>query len=191
MNAGIDAFTEPPLQDFSTQTTQTQLNPSQTTQTQTPSITTQTTQTVYHAPTSTQTQTQHAPIATQTMQTQTHVPVATQTQALQTTVTTHTTQTVQCSTNTINMGTQGPSATECAQVQTQRMPALEAVQIQKVSEVVSTPQSDTYEFLHGTRFGKLLDQLAELGFADKEKCVHVLVKHGGNMEETVDELLTA
>jgi len=75
----------------------------------------------------------------------------------------------------------------------QRMPALEAVQTQtqKVSDAVSTPQGDSYEFLHGTRFGMLLQQLAELGFADKEKCVHVLVKHGGNMEETVDELLTA
>jgi len=80
---------------------------------------------------------------------------------------------------------------EVAQTQTQCAPAVESVQTQakNVADTVPTLKGDTYEFLQGTRFGKLLEQLAELGFTDKDSCVRVLVKHGGNMEETVDELL--
>jgi len=111
------------------------------------------------------TQTQQNPSITQTTQTQQN-PSATQT-----------TQTVIMEQPSITQTTQTLLDLSTQTTQTQQNPS--------TTQTTQTP----FDFLIGTRFGGLVDQLQELGFTDKERCVRALVKHGGNMSEVVDELL--
>lgn len=156
-----DAFTETSISEVSSQTTQTQVHPSATQTTQTQPNPSQTTQTLQSTSI---TQTTQTPIAsiTQTTQTQ-QIPISAQTTQTQISRTSET-QTVQS------------QQTSC---ETQATP----------TGTEHAPDSPSfYDSLHGT-FGRLLDQLAELGFTDKEKCIRALVKHGGSLPEAVDELL--
>jgi len=41
----------------------------------------------------------------------------------------------------------------------------------------------------GSKFGNILQQLTELGFTDTGKNIATLVKHSGNIENTIDELV--
>jgi len=54
--------------------------------------------------------------------------------------------------------------------------------------VDSTPTTPVVSFA-GSKFGALLLQLQELGFTDNEKNVAVLVKHGGDFDKSIDELV--
>jgi len=51
------------------------------------------------------------------------------------------------------------------------------------------PSSPLVQSLAGTKFVTMLEQLKELGFDEEQKNIHLIVKHGGNMVQVVDELL--
>lgn len=131
------------------------------------------------------TQTQQQNPTHQTTQTNLNATSATQTaQGASNTQTTQTNANATCATQTA----QEQYATQTAQTQTAQAQAQAQVTCETQTQQ-APPEVNFYESLAGTQFGGFLEQLRELGFTDREKCVQALVKNGGKLPEAIDELL--
>lgn len=140
---------------------------------------------LYGVTQTTQTQQQN-PNTHQTTQTNLNATSATQTaQGASTTQTTQTNANATSATQTAQeqLATQTTQTQPSAQVQAQTQVASETQTPQ------AQPEVSFYDSLAGTRFGGFLEQLRELGFTDRDKCVQALVKNGGKLPEAIDELL--